>query len=255
MKLTRFTANDETQCCVSSCRTEVTCPKCICAIKCIWAIKCICVLQWHSPQCPQHSPGVRALVGQVFLTDTSDVCFCWCPMVSLQPDCSLWPYLRSAFWQGVRGDFDLVCTSASYKKHSLLMTSGFQNFFFSFFETAYGFLLHCSWNHPGGLCTAAQLGASGALWPASGPGAPLYALAIAIRSWNRIFPSADSSGMSLTPFLWGLSTAWQPWLCCPRQGKQWPVQQGSGLQHCQPDWVLLLSPWSLELASPLALLL
>lgn len=34
MKLTRFTANDETKCGVTSCRTEVKCHKCICAISC-----------------------------------------------------------------------------------------------------------------------------------------------------------------------------------------------------------------------------
>lgn len=66
------------------------------------------------------------------------------------------------------------------------------------------------------------------------------------------FPSADSCGMAgANSISVGLSTAWQPWLFCPRQVKQVTAPARSWApQHCQ----LLLSSCSLGLASPLALL-
>lgn len=180
---TRFTSNDETKCCVSPCRTEVTCHKMHLSHK-----MHRCAAFWAAMAqsgCPQHSPSVRAVLNQAFLTDFNDVCFCWCPVDFPQPNCSSWPWLRSRFWQGVRGDFDLVYTSDSYKRLSLLTISGILDdfrmccFFRNWECFSLKLQLKSSWrNLHSWECEVHH---------DQGPRAPFHALAIVICSWNWIF--------------------------------------------------------------------
>lgn len=102
------------------------------------------------------------------------------------------------------------------------MTHDFKNFDFFFFETAYVFsfklqlksscrdlhrctLLH-SWEHE------VHHDQHQVQEPLS---MPLQLQSIAETGF---FPLKAPMGcLGLTPFLWWLSTAWQPWLCCPKQ--------------------------------------
>lgn len=204
----------------------------------------------HSLQCPQHSPGVRALVGQVFLTDTSDVCFCWCPMVSLQPDCSLWPYLRSAFWQGVRGDFDLVCTSASYKKLSSFITHDFKNSEFFFFWNCIWFSfklqLKSSWRalH---CCTAGSIrcivtsirSRSPSLCPCNCNLQLKQDFPLCRLLWDEPNPRGFRGSVGAEHSLAALALL-------PQAGEAVTCSAGIWAPALPPDWVLLLSPWSLS---------